>query len=76
MNDIGCGGTGSNHHLCIYFLSFKEKGKTILYSTHSLSTIPELCDRVILLDHGNLILIGNPADVIKEYKEIVKKKEK
>ena len=55
------------------FLSFKEKGKTILYTTHSLSLIPKLCDRVALLDHGNLVLIGSPSDVLNEYKELVEK---
>jgi ABC-type polysaccharide/polyol phosphate transport system ATPase subunit len=58
------------------FMSFKEQGKTILYTTHSLSLIPKLCDRVVLLDHGNLVLIGSPSDVLSEYKEIVEKNKK
>ncbi len=54
------------------FLSFKERGKTIVYSTHSLGTLPELCDRVLLLDKGKMVMIDEPNKVIQKYKEIVK----
>ena len=54
------------------FLSFKEKGNTILYSTHNLSKLPNLCDRVLLLDKGKMVMIDEPNKVIQKYKEIVK----
>jgi len=53
------------------FLSFKEKGVTILHATHSLNTLPEVCDRVLLLHKGKVISIGNPHEIIKKYKEII-----
>lgn len=53
------------------FMSFKEKGKTILYVTHSLKNLPEICDRVLLLHNGKLIKIGKPEEVIESYKLIV-----
>ncbi len=52
------------------FLSFKERGKTILYTTHNLLILPKLCDRVLLLHHGKAIMVGPPDDVIAKYKEI------
>jgi len=55
------------------FLSFKERGKTIVYSSHNLGALPELCDRVILLQKGKVVMIDNPARVIEKYKEISKK---
>jgi len=55
------------------FLSYKKQGKTILYVTHALNTLKDLCDRVLLLDMGNLITIGNPEDAIKKYREIFQK---
>lgn len=55
-------------------LEFKNKGKTILFTTHNVRQIAELSDRVLLLDHGKLIKIGNPEEVIKKYDEIVKAK--
>lgn len=57
------------------FLSFKNKGKTIVYTTHNLEILPRICDRVLLLDHGKMIMIGEPVEVIKKYKEMVKPKE-
>jgi len=51
------------------FLSFKEKKKTILYTTHALGSLAKYCDRVLLLDKGKLITVGQPRDVIKTYRE-------
>lgn len=42
-------------------------GTTVLYVSHSLDSIMELCDRVIWLDHGNIVKIGNTKSICKEY---------
>jgi len=55
------------------FSKFKEKGTTILYVTHNLNSLPKLCDRVLLLHLGRIIVIDNPADAIQKYKEILQK---
>ncbi len=52
------------------FQSFKEKGKTIVYATHSLGKIEEFSDRVILLHQGRIISIGEPSQVLKEYQKL------
>ena len=54
------------------FLSFKESGKTILYSTHNLNILPKLCDRVLLIHNGKMIMIGKSEQVIEKYKEMSK----
>jgi len=54
------------------FLSFRQQEKTILYSTHNLDVLPKLCNRVLLIHHGKMILIGNPDEVIVKYNEIIK----
>jgi len=51
------------------FLSFKEKGKTIIFSSHNLKSISELSDRVILLNKGQVEAIGKPDDVINTYRK-------
>ena len=52
------------------FLSFKNKGKTIIFTSHNASTISQICNRVLLLHHGKLIMIGEPKETIQKYKEI------
>jgi ABC-2 type transport system ATP-binding protein len=54
------------------FNSFKKEGKTILFTTHNLNSLTELCDNVLFLHKGKSIMIGTPEEVINKFKEIVK----
>jgi ABC-2 type transport system ATP-binding protein len=45
----------------------KEKGATIMLSTHILSDIEHMCDRVGVLSNGVMALEGKLADILKEY---------
>jgi lipopolysaccharide transport system ATP-binding protein len=47
--------------------SFMEEGKTILFVTHGVSTVNELCTRAVLIDRGELILEGPPKLVTIHY---------
>ncbi len=38
-----------------FILSCKEEGKTILFSSHSMSEVEKLCDRVVIINKGKLI---------------------
>jgi ABC-2 type transport system ATP-binding protein len=38
-------------------------GKTILYSSHVLDVVEKVCDRVLIIDEGNLIADGTPEDL-------------
>ena len=53
------------------FLSYKKRGKTILFSTHNLEALEQIANRVLLLDHGKVISIDTPEKSIQKYKEIV-----
>lgn len=50
-------------------------GTTVLYVSHSIESIESLCDRVIWLEHGRIVEIGNPTDVCKKYQKMVLKEE-
>lgn len=43
-------------------------GTTVLYVSHSLEAIKKICDKVIWLDHGNIVKMGG-KEVCDEYKE-------
>ncbi len=47
--------------------SAKEEGRTVLYVSHNMNTIRQLCDRCVVLDHGHLIFDGNVEDAINIY---------
>ena len=48
-------------------LSMIKGGTTVLYVSHSLKSIEDLCDRVIWLEHGKIIEIGETKEVCKHY---------
>ncbi len=50
--------------------SMKEAGVTVLFVSHSAGVVVELCDRAILLDHGERLLTGKPKRVIARYQQL------
>jgi lipopolysaccharide transport system ATP-binding protein len=44
-----------------------EDGKTVLFVSHQMGTIMQLCTKAILLDKGNIEAIGNTTEVIQKY---------
>lgn len=49
------------------FRDWHAKGKTILFVSHSSELVEQLCQRVILLEEGRVVMEGNPAPVISAY---------
>jgi ABC-2 type transport system ATP-binding protein len=48
----------------------KKKGKTVLLTTHYMEEAEQLCDRVAIMDHGQIIELDPPASLInKHFKE-------
>jgi len=53
------------------FQDFKERGKTIIFVTHDLSSVIRYCSKAMLLESGEQLLIGTPKDVVDAYKRIM-----
>jgi len=51
--------------------SLKQAGKTIVFVSHNLSAVESLCDRVLLVHHGRVIMDGDPREVIAEYERVI-----
>jgi ABC-2 type transport system ATP-binding protein len=49
-------------------LHLKEKGATIIFSTHRMESVEELCDHIALLDKANMVLEGKLVDIKKQFK--------
>lgn len=45
----------------------KQRNVTILYTSHNMKEIEELCDRVIFINHGKIVDDGSPSSIIKKY---------
>ena len=45
----------------------KQEGRTVLYVSHNMNTIRQLCDRCIVLDKGKVIFEGSVDDAIDVY---------
>jgi len=52
-----------------YILSLKEKGRTILLSTHQLEEAENICDRFVLIDHGRVVLDGTLEKIREGFRE-------
>jgi ABC-2 type transport system ATP-binding protein len=44
---------------------FRSEGRTILLTTHYIEEAERLCDRVAIIDHGQLIALGTPRELIQ-----------
>jgi lipopolysaccharide transport system ATP-binding protein len=53
-------------------MEFKNSGKTLIYCTHSLYQVAEVCDRAIWLDRGRLQMIGPANEVVDAYQDHVR----
>jgi lipopolysaccharide transport system ATP-binding protein len=50
---------------------FGESGRTVLFVSHNMQTLAQLCDRAILLDRGEIALDGPASDVVARYLQSV-----
>lgn len=48
-------------------LSARNAGRAIFFSSHILSDIEEICDRIGILHGGHIIFLGTPNDFIRKY---------
>ena len=46
-----------------------REGRTVLYVSHNMNTIRQLCSRCIVLDHGRIVFDGNTEQAIEKYME-------
>jgi teichoic acid transport system ATP-binding protein len=50
------------------FESFKRNGRTILFVSHDLQAIEQFCDRVVLLEEGQIRKEGHSEEVVSVYR--------
>lgn len=53
----------------------RQQGVTILFCSHVLYQIQNICDEVLWLDQGRIKQRGHPTEVVEHYREFVRRKE-
>ncbi|MFA6136901.1 MAG: ABC transporter ATP-binding protein [Sulfurimonas sp.] len=51
----------------------KKQNMSIIYVSHDLNSLKILCDRVVLLNHGEIVQTGLPEDIINSYNFLISK---
>jgi lipooligosaccharide transport system ATP-binding protein len=47
--------------------NLQAQGNTIVLTTHYLDEAARLCDRLVIMDNGKILVEGSPADLVKQY---------
>jgi len=63
-------------HRCLAKIrEMQNRGTTILFVTHSLGLVIDLCDRAAWLDEGRIVAVGDPREVVDRYRLAVAEEE-
>ncbi len=65
---LSVGDEGFHKKSKVALLNLIRSGVTTAFVSHNLQAIEEICNRVLWLDHGEIIAEGEPGRVIKEYR--------
>jgi lipooligosaccharide transport system ATP-binding protein len=57
----------SRHQVWERLGELKAKGLSILISTHNMDEASRLCDRLMIMDHGDILVEGKPFELIRQY---------
>ena len=57
----------ARHILWDRLFRLKEEGVTLVVTTHFMDEAEQLCDRLVVMDHGRIVAEGSPAQLIREY---------
>src|ERR1051325_1231695 len=71
LDEVLAVGDASFQRKCIErIIELKKNGTTIVFISHDLRAVQQLCDRVILLKKGHIEADGNPAETIALYQSL------
>lgn len=57
----------SRHLLWEKLAELKKQGITILLTTHYMEEAARLCDRLVIVDRGKILIEGSPMELVREY---------
>ena len=57
----------ARHVLWDRLYQLRERGTTLVLTTHYMDEAEQLCDRLVVVDHGRIMAEGSPAELIRQY---------
>lgn len=64
----------SRNHILETVKALRDSGTAVIYTSHYVEEVEQLCDRVAIMDHGQLLAMGTVAELLSkagEYQELV-----
>jgi len=57
----------ARHLIWTKIRNLKKQGVTVILTTHYMDEAAQLCDRIIIMDHGKIIEKGKPVELVKKH---------
>jgi ABC-2 type transport system ATP-binding protein len=57
----------SRNHILNSIKELNAMGTTVIYSSHYMEEIESICNRIVIIDHGNIIERGKKSDILSKY---------
>lgn len=51
-----------------FVVDLRNQGKAVILSTHQMNQVEELCDRILMIDHGRAVLYGDLSEIKSKYR--------
>ncbi|CAN5727725.1 ABC transporter ATP-binding protein [soil metagenome] len=48
---------------------FQRDGRTIVFVTHGADLVRQICDRAVVLDHGEMVVHGTPSEAVRAFRD-------
>jgi ABC-2 type transport system ATP-binding protein len=51
-------------------INYKQEGNSVFFSSHILSDVDEICDRIAIINDGKIVFVGKPEDFRMKHQEV------
>ena len=60
----------SREHIMNSIRTLRDNGATIIYTSHYMPEVQEICDRIAIIDHGKLVAIGTEEELLEAVTDV------
>ena len=57
----------ARHAIWALVTDIRDRGKTVFLTTHLMEEAERLCDRVAIVEHGRIVEMGSPAELVRKH---------